>query len=139
MLVLKTQHCLLQWGIEPCYEPDKIIKRIKNRGYLVCLKFISVTVLSFLSSRVSTSIPQKMLEDDVGSLQIHPLTPELLQQAMEKVNEDPKRREADVQAIRDWLKKQPHIIADPCDQLIVNYFRDCKFSLLKTKQKLDMF
>jgi hypothetical protein len=76
--------------------------------------------------------------DDVGSLKIRPLSPELLEQAIKNVGEDPKRREADVQAIRDWLKKQPHIIGTPSDQLIITFLRGCKFSLEKTKQKLDM-
>ncbi|CAB3376557.1 Hypothetical predicted protein [Cloeon dipterum] len=79
------------------------------------------------------------MEDDVGTLKIRPLSPELLEYAIKKLNEDPKRREADVKAIREWLKKQTHIIADPSDQLIVSFLRGCKWSLEKTKVKLDMF
>jgi len=79
------------------------------------------------------------MADDVGSLKIRPLSPELLEQAKKNVNEVPERREADVQAIRDWLKKQPHIIAEPSDQLIISFLRGCKFSLERTKEKLDMY
>jgi len=79
------------------------------------------------------------MADDVGSLKIRPLSPELLEQAKKKLNEDPKRRAADVQAIRDWLKKQPHIIANPSDQLLISFLRGCKFSLERTKEKLDMY
>jgi len=77
------------------------------------------------------------MADDVGSLKIRPLSPELLEQA-KKIGEDPKRRAADVQAIRDWLKKQPHIIGEPSDQLIVTFLRGCKYSLERTKEKIDM-
>ncbi|XP_059490152.1 uncharacterized protein LOC132205225 [Neocloeon triangulifer] len=79
------------------------------------------------------------MEDDVGTLKIRPLSPELLEYARKKLNEDPKRRAADVQAIRDWFKKQNHIIGDPSDQLIVSFLRGCKFSLERTKEKLDMY
>ncbi|XP_065337538.1 retinol-binding protein pinta-like [Cloeon dipterum] len=80
-----------------------------------------------------------MIADDVGNLKIRPLTPELLDHAMRKLNEDPKRREADVQAIRDWLKKQAHIVGQPDDQMIITFLRGCKFSLERTKEKLDMY
>ena len=29
--------------------------------------------------------------------------------ARETINEDPKRREADVRAIKEWMNKQPHL------------------------------
>ncbi|XP_059490150.1 alpha-tocopherol transfer protein-like [Neocloeon triangulifer] len=77
--------------------------------------------------------------DDVGSLKIRPLSLDLLEHAKEKLHEDPRRREADVQAIRDWLKKQAHIIGKPDDQMIINFLRGCKFSLERTKEKLDMY
>ena len=39
------------------------------------------------------------------------LSPELLQRAKDEINEDPERRAADIEHIRDWLKHQPHIKA----------------------------
>ncbi|XP_059490533.1 alpha-tocopherol transfer protein-like [Neocloeon triangulifer] len=77
--------------------------------------------------------------DDVGNLKIRPLPPDLLEYAKKKLHEVPKRREADVQAIREWFKKQAHINADPDDQLIISFLRGCKFSLEKTKEKFDMY
>ena len=29
--------------------------------------------------------------------------------AIENLNEDPKRLEADIKSIKDWIKKQPHL------------------------------
>ncbi|CAB3376560.1 Hypothetical predicted protein [Cloeon dipterum] len=78
------------------------------------------------------------MEDNVGDLKIRPLSTELLEHAKKKLNEDPKRRADDVKAIREWLKKQKHIIGEPSDQMIVNFLRGCKFSLERTKEKLDM-
>ncbi|XP_066978643.1 alpha-tocopherol transfer protein-like isoform X7 [Macrobrachium rosenbergii] len=67
------------------------------------------------------------------------LSPELIQRAKDELNEDPERRAADIQHIRDWLKKQPHIKARTDDWTILRFLRGCKFSLEKTKQKIDMF
>ncbi|XP_059490535.1 alpha-tocopherol transfer protein-like [Neocloeon triangulifer] len=72
-------------------------------------------------------------------LKIRELSPKLLEVAKKELNEDPKRRSADVQAIRDWLKKQPHILAAPDDQTLVSFLRGCKFSLERTKEKIDMY
>ncbi|XP_065337537.1 alpha-tocopherol transfer protein-like [Cloeon dipterum] len=77
--------------------------------------------------------------DDVGSLKIRPLAPDLLQHAMRELNEDPKKRPAYVKDIRDWLKTQEHIVGVPSDQLIVTFLRGCKFDLDKTKEKLDTY
>ena len=34
---------------------------------------------------------------------------ELEKYAREHLNEDPKRTESDIKAIKDWVKKQPHL------------------------------
>lgn len=77
-----------------------------------------------------------MAEDD--NLAIRTLSSELWQNASNDLHEDPKRRVEDVQAIREWLKKQPHIKANPDDQTLISFLRGCKFSLERTKEKLDM-
>lgn len=43
--------------------------------------------------------------------EISTLSPELQRLAREELNEDPKRREKDIQAVREWLVKQPHLNA----------------------------
>jgi hypothetical protein len=73
------------------------------------------------------------------TLNIRELSPDLLEHAIKNVNEVPSRRAADVQAIREWLKKQPHIKGNPDDQTIIGFLRGCKFSLERTKEKIDMY
>eukprot|EP00095_Tigriopus_kingsejongensis_P010031 snap_masked-scaffold231_size243715-processed-gene-1.8 protein:Tk10031 transcript:snap_masked-scaffold231_size243715-processed-gene-1.8-mRNA-1 annotation:"hypothetical protein DAPPUDRAFT_200654" len=64
---------------------------------------------------------------------------ELEQMAKGELGEDPKTRESDIKTVRSWLKKQPHLAktAKIDDVLILTYLRGTKFSLQKTKDKLD--
>ena len=67
------------------------------------------------------------------------LTPEIIQVAKEQLEEDDERRAQNVQIIREWLKKQPHLRSCPTDaQFLLKFLRGCKYSLEKTKQKLDL-
>ncbi|XP_068229029.1 retinol-binding protein pinta-like isoform X1 [Palaemon carinicauda] len=67
------------------------------------------------------------------------LSPDLQRYALEELNEDPNRREEDIQAVREWLLKHPHLNARTDRRTILRYLRGCKFSLEKTKAKLDMY
>jgi hypothetical protein len=56
-------------------------------------------------------------------LKIRDLPPDLLEAAKTELHEDPLRRDADLKHIRDWLEKQPHIKANPDDQVqVLLYF-----------------
>ncbi|XP_067015396.1 retinol-binding protein pinta [Anabrus simplex] len=72
-------------------------------------------------------------------LDIRPLTKDLEDAARENINEDPERREKDVAYIKDWLSKQPHLRARTDDQFLITFLRGCKFSLERTKEKLDAY
>ncbi|KAJ8729543.1 hypothetical protein PYW08_001124 [Mythimna loreyi] len=72
-------------------------------------------------------------------MSVRALTPILAEKARKELNEDPKRLQADLQSIKDWLAKQPHLNARTDDQWLVAFLRGCKFSLERTKEKLDLY
>ncbi|XP_049942692.1 retinol-binding protein pinta-like [Schistocerca serialis cubense] len=78
-------------------------------------------------------------EGEKGQMSYRQISPELQAIAQKNLNEDPKRRDEDIKHIKEWLKKQPHLKARDDDQWILTFLRGCKFSLEKTKHKLDMF
>jgi hypothetical protein len=75
----------------------------------------------------------------MSPVQVRKLTPEHQERANRDLHEEPGRLESDITAIREWLAKQPHILAKPDDQLLAAFLRGCKFSLERTKKKLDMY
>lgn len=47
----------------------------------------------------------------LAKMPIRPLPQELIEKAKIEINEDPNRVHEDIQYIKDWLKKQPHLKA----------------------------
>lgn len=89
-------------------------------------------------------------------MDVRKLTPDLQKIAIKELNENPNRIQEDVNHLRKWLSKQPHIKARTgklqnfCvlwridgvvldDQWLLGFLRGSKFSLEKAKEKLDMF
>ncbi|KNC21669.1 hypothetical protein FF38_09802 [Lucilia cuprina] len=70
---------------------------------------------------------------------IRPLPPCLQKVAIEELNEDPSRIEADLQTLKTWIEQQPHLKARTDDQFLVAFLRGCKYSLEKTKSKIDKY
>uniref|UniRef100_A0A1B0DFH3 CRAL-TRIO domain-containing protein n=1 Tax=Phlebotomus papatasi TaxID=29031 RepID=A0A1B0DFH3_PHLPP len=70
---------------------------------------------------------------------IRPISSDLAKVAKEELNEVPERISDDLEALREWIRKQPHLRARTDDQFLVTFFRGCKWSLERTKQKLDTF
>ncbi|EDV98913.1 retinol-binding protein pinta [Drosophila grimshawi] len=75
----------------------------------------------------------------MSSLQIRPLRPELQAIAIQELNELPDRLADDIEALRDWVLKQPHLCACTDDQFLLAFLRGTKFSLERAKQKFDRF
>jgi hypothetical protein len=71
-------------------------------------------------------------------MSVRQLSNELQEIAIKELNEDSKRIPDDLAHIKNWLKKQPHITARTDDQLLLTFLRGCKFSLERTKEKIDM-
>ncbi|XP_068144671.1 retinol-binding protein pinta [Drosophila tropicalis] len=70
---------------------------------------------------------------------IRPLSPELTKKAHQELNEVPERIQEDIDTLRLWISKQPHLKARQDAQFLIAFLRGCKYSLEKTKLKLDNF
>lgn len=70
---------------------------------------------------------------------LRPLNPKLQKVAEQELNEVPSRVESDIEVLREWIDKQPHLNARTSDQFLVAFLRGCKFSLEKAKQKIDLY
>jgi hypothetical protein len=70
---------------------------------------------------------------------IRPLSEALAAKAAVELNEHPDRIQADLDAIREWLKKTPHLRCRQDDQFLVAFLRGCKYRLERVKEKLDMY
>ncbi|CAH0726591.1 unnamed protein product, partial [Brenthis ino] len=70
---------------------------------------------------------------------IRELSPELAKIAKDELNENPKQIKADLQNLKEWISKQPHLKARTDDQWLVAVLRGCKFSLERVKEKLELF
>ncbi|XP_047515366.1 alpha-tocopherol transfer protein-like [Pieris napi] len=72
-------------------------------------------------------------------LNLRPIAKSLQEKCEKELNEQPERLVSDIKAIRDWLQKQPHLQSvKPSDQWLLSFLRGNKFSLERTKEKLDM-
>lgn len=72
-------------------------------------------------------------------LNIRPLSAELSRIAKTELNELPERISEDIKALRTWINTQPHLNTNLSDQFFVTFLRGCKYSLERTKQKIDKF
>jgi len=65
---------------------------------------------------------------------------EVLKAAKEELGEDPKQLEEGVQLIKEWVNKSPHMHSiKKEDEVYKMFLRGCKYSLERTKEKLDFF
>ncbi|CAH0404713.1 unnamed protein product [Chilo suppressalis] len=71
---------------------------------------------------------------------LRPLCDALLKKAEEEINEEPRRVASDIEGLRTWLAKQPHLYTvQPTDQWLVAFLRGSKFSMERSKEKIDMY
>ncbi|KPJ11638.1 Alpha-tocopherol transfer protein-like [Papilio machaon] len=64
---------------------------------------------------------------------------ELWKKIRVELNEDVNTRDQDLAAIKEWLRKQPHLPDEWDDDRMMTFLRGCSFSLEKCKRKLDMY
>ncbi|CAH2066478.1 unnamed protein product, partial [Iphiclides podalirius] len=90
------------------------------------------TAAQYVSSINKVSVKVKMT--------VRPLSTTLQEKAKKEINENPRRVESDVLALKTWLRQEPHLHAvNPSDQWLVAFLRGSKFSLERCKEKLDMY
>ncbi|XP_075169009.1 alpha-tocopherol transfer protein-like isoform X2 [Haematobia irritans] len=73
------------------------------------------------------------------SAELAPLPNELQKIAILELGEVSLRLPEDLKALKDWIKKQPHLRARTDDQFLAQFLRGCKYSVEKAKQKIDCF
>ena len=65
---------------------------------------------------------------------------DLMEASRRDLNEDPSKTEEDLKTIKNWISKSPHLhTIKQDDQFLITFMRACKFSLEKTKEKLESF
>lgn len=72
-------------------------------------------------------------------ISLRSIPPELEEKAKTELNEVTTRIPADLAALKAWLSKQAHLNPRTDDQFLVSFLRGCKYSLEKTKEKLDNY
>ncbi|XP_059225684.1 alpha-tocopherol transfer protein-like [Stomoxys calcitrans] len=68
-----------------------------------------------------------------------PLPAELQKIANIELGEVPSRIPADLLALKEWIKKQPHLRSRTDDQFLIQFLRGCKYSVEKAKEKIDNY
>lgn len=66
-------------------------------------------------------------------------SPEMQEKIRVELNEDVNTRDRDLQIIKEWLAQEPHLPNTWDENRMMTFLRGCKFSLEKTKRKLDMY
>ncbi|XP_013412324.1 alpha-tocopherol transfer protein-like [Lingula anatina] len=62
-----------------------------------------------------------------------------LKKAAKELNEDSKQRASQIDSLRTWVKKQPHLTSRTDDAFLLRFLRTSKFSMLRAQQMLDKF
>ncbi|XP_013105379.1 uncharacterized protein LOC106085611 [Stomoxys calcitrans] len=71
--------------------------------------------------------------------QLRPLNSELEEVARTKLNEVKSRIPDDLEALRTWIQKEPHLRARTDDQFLIAFLRHSKYSLESAKKRIDFF
>ena len=73
----------------------------------------------------------------ISTLNVWP-SDELEEAAKENLGEDKARLKEDIKALKSWISKSPHLHSiRQDDEYLTMFLRGCKFSLERTKEKLD--
>ncbi|GAB6024742.1 hypothetical protein CHUAL_009872 [Chamberlinius hualienensis] len=67
------------------------------------------------------------------------LSSELQEKSRKELNEDPQRRDEDIEILRRWLSQEQHIVGRDDNEFLLKFLRPSKFSIETAKQKLDNY
>ncbi|XP_058835971.1 alpha-tocopherol transfer protein-like [Topomyia yanbarensis] len=72
-------------------------------------------------------------------LTIRPISSDLADVAKTELNEDPYQLKSQLEVLNSWLNECAMLCGTLNDQILLSFLRGCKFSLVKTKEKLSLF
>lgn len=75
----------------------------------------------------------------MGEITLRELDPVLQELARTNCNENPDTAVEQIEVIQEWIRKSPHLKASNNPQFILAFLRRCKFSLEKTKKRIDNY
>ncbi|KAK5642842.1 hypothetical protein RI129_009009 [Pyrocoelia pectoralis] len=135
----KAFEALYNTIVKPCV-PEKLRSRFRVLNVPNSKKFFSEYPKNLLPEEYGgTNGTLKNAAVTTAIMEIRPLQPKLQEKAIEELNEDPRKTEEAFDRIRDWLRKQPHLNVRNDDQIMIAFFRGCKWHRQIVKQKLDYF
>uniref|UniRef100_A0A1Y1NKZ5 CRAL-TRIO domain-containing protein n=1 Tax=Photinus pyralis TaxID=7054 RepID=A0A1Y1NKZ5_PHOPY len=99
-----------------------------------------VHVSDYLKCTAPIWLDTKVTLNPTTTLSMYRKIPDDLQKTAEcKLNEVTSRIENDITQMKEWIAKQPHLNIEIDDQFILTLLRCCKFSLQRTKEKIDTY
>lgn len=113
-----------------------ITRDIIVRNFFLFLLLISSVHCDPLTCSVVCLIKKKK---KMTTPSIRPLSTELKLKAMSDLNETTDRIQSDLIVLKDWLNKCGYINSRLDDQFLIGFLRGSKFSIERTKEKLDMY
>ncbi len=75
----------------------------------------------------------------MSTFNIRPLNSELQLIARDELHENPNQIQENLDILKKWIEKSAHLTTRSDDQFLVAFLRGCKYSLERTKQKIDLF
>ncbi|KAK9721330.1 CRAL/TRIO domain [Popillia japonica] len=119
-----------------CSSTGFIIK--SSRTYFVLNRSIIIKMTLVQPNEDMQAFVRKELNEDLKMTLVQP-NEDMQAFVRKELNEDLNTRDSDLQTIKEWLAKQPHLPDTWDDSRIMTFLRGCKFSLEKCKRKLDMY
>ncbi|KAF5291252.1 hypothetical protein FQR65_LT11430 [Abscondita terminalis] len=136
------------WIEKQPYLNDKIELTMFVRPLSVELQHVANKELNEDVNRIKSDLEhmqnwiqkQPYLKDKIElTMFVRPLSVELQHVANKELNEDVNRIKSDLEHMQNWIQKQPYLKDKIDERQLVTFLRGCKWSLRRTKDKLQYF